>query len=51
LTEDEWETSRGERVSSWRDFTKKNDKSNMIGTKKSTGLIRPPIVKAEERPS
>jgi hypothetical protein len=49
LTEDEWESSRTERVSSWRDFTKKNDKSNMLGTKKSTGLIRPPQTKPEER--
>jgi hypothetical protein len=49
LTEDEWESSRTERVSSWRDFTKKNDKSNMLGTKKSTGLIRPPLTKPEER--
>tara|TARA_B110000503_G_C6818447_1_gene277913 strand:- start:26 stop:127 length:102 start_codon:yes stop_codon:yes gene_type:complete len=23
----------------------------MLGTKKSTGLVRPPIVKAEERPT
>ena len=49
MTEDEWETSRPRRVDSWRDFAKKNDKSNVVNTKKSTGLIRPPTVKAEER--
>jgi len=49
LTEDEWESTRGERVSSWKAWSTKKDKSNVIGTKKSSGFLRPPPHRPEER--
>lgn len=46
-TEEEWERSRDKRVANWRDFSKKKF---VVGSKKSDGAIRPPPVKAENRP-
>ena len=49
LTEDEWESTRGERVNSWKAWSDNKTKSNVVGTKKSSGYLRPPAVKMEER--
>lgn len=49
LTEDEWESTRGERVSSWKKWSETKKSSNMVGTKKSSGFLRPPAHKMEER--
>jgi DnaJ family protein C protein 8 len=47
LTEEEWERSREKRVANWREFT---NKKYVVGSKRSDGAIRPPPVKAENRP-
>jgi DnaJ homolog subfamily C member 8 len=47
LTEEEWERSREKRVANWREFT---NKKYVVGSKRSNGAIRPPPVKAEDRP-
>lgn len=49
VTEDQWESTRSDRINSWQSFSKKNDKATTEGAKKTTGLIKPPIVKMEER--
>lgn len=49
VTEDQWESTRSDRINSWQNFSKKNDKASAAGIKKSVGLIKPPIVKMEER--
>ena len=48
LTEEEWERSREQRVSNWRDFC---SKKYVVGSKRSNGGIRPPPSKAENRPT
>eukprot|EP01016_Furgasonia_blochmanni_P047808 TRINITY_DN705_c0_g2_i1.p1 TRINITY_DN705_c0_g2~~TRINITY_DN705_c0_g2_i1.p1 ORF type:complete len:220 (-),score=59.30 TRINITY_DN705_c0_g2_i1:755-1414(-) len=47
MTEEEWETSREQRVDNWRKFS---SQKSVIGTKKSNKQIRAPQVKMEERP-
>ena len=47
-TEDEWETTRDQRINNWRFFSKKD---RVIGTKRSDNHMRPPEIKQEARPA
>ena len=49
LTEEEWETTRQERVSCWKTWSNRKAHNNVVGTRKSSGFLRPPPVKPEER--
>lgn len=47
MTEEQWESTREERVNNWRKFS---SKKSIIGTKNSNHQIKAPPLKPEERP-
>ena len=49
VTEEEWETSRHERVNSWKSWSEKIKKTEKVGAKKVDKSFKPPSVKPEER--
>lgn len=49
MTEEEWETSRHERVNSWKSWAEKTKKVPAVGAKKINKSFKPPPVIPEER--